>query len=131
MVIKAAAVADYTPRQKREGKLKKSGDFTLELVRTRDILQAMGEQKNGQVLVGFAAEAVDLEKNALGKMQRKHLDMIAANDISRSDIGFGSEKNAVTLYFADGRKRELPLARKREIADEILTEALDILKNRS
>ena len=131
MVIKAAAVADYTPRQKREGKLKKSGDFTLELVRTRDILQALGEQKNGQVLVGFAAEAVDLEKNALGKMQRKHLDMIAANDISRSDIGFGSEKNAVTLYFADGRKRELPLARKREIADEILTEALDILKNRS
>ena len=91
----------------------------------------MGEQKNGQVLVGFAAEAVDLEKNALGKMQRKHLDMIAANDISRSDIGFGSEKNAVTLYFADGRKRELPLAQKREIADEILTEALDILKNRS
>ncbi len=131
LVVKAAAVADYTPARTISGKMKKAGDFSLDLVRTRDILEAMGRQKKGQVLVGFAAEAAELEKNALGKIKRKNLDMIAANDISRSDIGFGSEENAVTLYFADGGKRELPLAPKSEIAHALLTEAMRLVTKKN
>lgn len=130
LVVKAAAVADYTPREKFSGKMKKGGDLALELVRTKDILKAMGERKKGQVLVGFAAEAADLEKNALGKLRGKNLDIIAANDISRSDIGFGSENNAVMLYFADGGKKELPLGSKKEIANCLLSEAMEIAKAR-
>lgn len=106
IAVKAAAVADYTPAHYQAGKIKKSGDMLLELRRTRDILQTLGAKKTAaQVLVGFAAEAADLEQNAMGKLQRKNLDFIAANDISRSDIGFGSEQNLVTLFFADGSKK--------------------------
>lgn len=130
LVVKAAAVADYTPKQKLSGKMKKGGDFALELVRTRDILKAMGERKKNQVLVGFAAEAADLEANAMGKLKGKNLDLIAANDISRSDIGFGSEENAVTLYFADGGKKELPLGSKKEIANALLSQAMELVKSR-
>ena len=130
LVVKAAAVADYTPKHKLSGKMKKGGDLALELVRTPDILKAIGQQKQGQVLVGFAAEAADLEKNALAKIKSKNLDLIAANDISRSDIGFGSENNAMTLYFADGSRKELPLAPKKEIADLILSEAMALMQKR-
>ncbi len=119
LVVKAAAVADYTPKHKLSGKMKKGGDLALELVRTPDILKAIGQQKQGQVLVGFAAEAADLEKNALAKIKSKNLDLIAAN-----------ENNAMTLYFADGSRKELPLAPKKEIADLILSEAMALVQKR-
>ena len=103
----------------------------LELRRTRDILQTLGAKKTAaQVLVGFAAEAADLEQNAMGKLQRKNLDFIAANDISRSDIGFGSEQNLVTLFFADGSKKTLEKAEKRQVAHALLDEAMRIYQAR-
>lgn len=112
IAVKAAAVADYTPASYQPGKIKKGEDMKLSLVRTQDILQNLGAKKQKQILVGFAAEAADLEQNALAKLQRKHLDMIAANDISRADIGFGSDENLVTLFFADGTKKVLQKAEK-------------------
>lgn len=130
IAVKAAAVADYTPAAYHPGKIKKSDDMQLALVRTRDILQSLGEKKQKQILVGFAAEAAELERNAQDKLQRKHLDMIAANDISRSDIGFGSDENLVTLFFADGTKKVLQKAEKEQIADGILDEALSLLQKR-
>lgn len=130
IAVKAAAVADYTPAAYHPGKIKKSDDMQLPLVRTRDILQSLGEKKQKQILVGFAAEAAELERNAQDKLQRKHLDMIAANDISRSDIGFGSDENLVTLFFADGTKKVLQKAEKEQIADGILDEALSLLQKR-
>ena len=126
IVIKAAAVADYTPAKQITGKMKKGGDFALELVRTTDILKELGAAKKNQVLVGFSAETSDLEKNAQGKLQRKKLDMIVANDVSRSDIGFGTNENAVTIYFADGRVEQLEKAPKTKIADQILNFALSL-----
>lgn len=131
IAVKAAAVADYTPASYQPGKIKKGEDMKLSLVRTQDILQNLGTKKQKQILVGFAAEAADLEQNALAKLQRKHLDMIAANDISRADIGFGSDENLVTLFFADGTKKVLQKAEKEQIADGILDEALHLLQRKA
>ena len=122
IVIMAAAVADYRPKQQLSGKMKKKdGDLTLELERTEDILKSLGETKRpGQILIGFAAETENLEQYALAKLKRKNLDWIAANDVSRSDIGFGSDANAVTLYGRSGEKIALPIASKAEIAAALL-----------
>lgn len=130
MLVKAAAVADYTPKEKIAGKMKKGGDMTLDLVRTKDILRELGQRKQGQVLIGFAAEAQDLEQNARRKLAEKNLDMIAANDISREDIGFGTDENSMTLYFADGRAALLEKASKEEIAGQVLDYGLEIWKER-
>ena len=107
LVVKAAAVADYTPASPMEGKMKKGGDFALELVRTKDILAELGARKERQVLVGFAAESAELERYARDKLRRKNLDLIAAEDISRQDIGFASDENCLHLYFADGRSVQI------------------------
>ncbi len=126
IIIKAAAVADYTPETKTDGKIKKSGDMSLKLVRTRDILLELGQNKGGRVLVGFAAEAADLLENAEGKLKKKNVDMICANDISKSEIGFGSDENAITLLFKDGRRETIEKCTKREAADRILDAILTI-----
>ena len=121
VVIMAAAVADYRPKQQIAGKMKKqSGDLCLELERTEDILKSLGEKKRPkQILAGFAAETY-----ALDKLKRKNLDWIAANDVSRNDIGFGSDANAVTLYGKSGEKIQLPIAPKAEIAAALLQHIL-------
>jgi len=121
-VIMAAAVADYRPRHVFDGKLKKlPGTLTLELERTEDILASLGQAKpDGQLLIGFAAETDDLIANAEGKLARKNLDWIVANDVRRTDRGFASDCNAVTLLARDGRRIELELAPKSEIARRIL-----------
>ncbi|MBQ9777019.1 MAG: phosphopantothenoylcysteine decarboxylase [Lentisphaeria bacterium] len=126
VVIMAAAVADYRPRQQISGKMKKKeGDLILELERTEDILKSLGEVKRpGQILVGFAAETENLELYALDKLKRKNLDWIAANDVSRSDIGFGSNDNAVTLYGRNSERIQLPVAPKAEIAAKLLDTVL-------
>ena len=118
VVIMAAAVADYRPVHVHQGKMKKlPGNLTLELERTEDILASLGQIKPaGQVLVGFAAETDDLLANAAGKLQRKNLDWIIANDVSKSDRGFGSSDNAVTMICRDGRQIDVPLASKQVIA---------------
>ncbi|MGI6664109.1 MAG: bifunctional phosphopantothenoylcysteine decarboxylase/phosphopantothenate--cysteine ligase CoaBC [Christensenellaceae bacterium] len=122
IVIKAAAVADYTPEVKLDGKMKKAEDFSLSLIRTADILRDMGEKKTHQILVGFAAETADLEKYAQEKVVKKNLDMIAANDVSRQDIGFGADENQMILYLKDGTKIELEKTTKAGIANRILDE---------
>ena len=121
IVIQAAAPADFRPVAVAESKIKKTGaGMKLELENTTDIAAELGRRKRpGQVLVGFAAETDDVLANAREKLARKNCDMIVANDVSRSDAGFGVDTNAVTLITADGA-RELPLMRKREAADGIL-----------
>ncbi len=122
LIVMTAAVADYRPVSAASGKLKKQpGRLTLELERTVDILAGLGQEKRpGQLLVGFAAETENLLAYAADKLERKNLDWIAANDVSRSDIGFGSDRNAVTLIGRNGAIFELGPAPKIEIARRLL-----------
>ncbi|MGN0849548.1 MAG: phosphopantothenoylcysteine decarboxylase [Victivallaceae bacterium] len=122
VIIMAAAVADYRPKAVFDGKLKKQeGGLFLELERTEDILLYLGEHKRpGQTLVGFAAEAIEVEANALGKLRKKNLDWIAANDIGAAGCGFAVNTNQVTLYSATGDRIILPLADKFTVANNIL-----------
>ena len=93
----------------------------LELERTEDILQSLGQRKRpGQVLVGFAAETDDLLANAQGKLERKNLDWIAANDVRSAVSGFGVDTNAITLLSRDARQIEIPLADKLTVARRLL-----------
>lgn len=124
-LLMAAAVADYRPAQVADHKMKKSdADLSIPLERTTDILLAVAEAKSVSgrptIVVGFAAETENLRKNALGKLERKRLDIIAANDVSASDAGFGVDNNRVTLFHKDGRIDELPLITKAEVADRIV-----------
>ena len=122
IIIMAAAVADYRPAQTLAGKMKKlPGRLVLELERTEDILAALGAAKQpGQVLVGVAAETDDLLANAGEKLRRKNLDWIVANDIGRTDRGFGSPDNAVVMLGRGGERFDFDLAPKLEIARRIL-----------
>ncbi len=124
-VIKAAAVADYRPKRVAAQKIKKSdGDWCLELERNPDILAWLGEHKEQQILVGFAAETNDVQQNALGKLQRKHLDLIAANDLTQEHSGFARDTNQITLYGADGSVQALPVLSKEAAADYLLDQVL-------
>ena len=130
-VIKAAAVADYRPKQVLDRKLKKTdGDLTLELERNVDILAWLGEHKTEQILVGFAAETDHVEQNALGKLQRKNLDFIAANDLTEVHSGFGKDTNRITLYGADHSVTNFPVLRKEDAADRILDAVLQLYQTK-
>lgn len=130
-VIKAAAVADYRPKTVASQKIKKSdGDWCLELERNPDILAWLGAHKNRQILVGFAAETNDVQQNALSKLQRKRLDLIAANDLTEQHSGFARDTNKITLYGADGSVTELPVLSKEQAADVLLDKVLAIYQNR-
>ncbi len=126
MLIMAAAVADYMPEERTAGKMEKSdGPLALTLVRTPDILAEAGKARGSArrpLLVGFAAESGDPIARARAKLRAKNADMIVANDISRSDAGFDSETNAVTLVTASGDE-PLVVAPKAEIAFAILDRA--------
>ncbi|KMK77156.1 bifunctional phosphopantothenoylcysteine decarboxylase/phosphopantothenate--cysteine ligase CoaBC [Alkalihalobacillus pseudalcaliphilus] len=123
IMIKSAAVADYRPAETFEQKRKKQpGDWSLQLERTQDILAKLGALKQDQVLIGFAAETNNVEENALGKLERKHLDVIVANDISQEGAGFKGDTNEVVIFTKDGHRFEVPQAQKVEVADKILTE---------
>ncbi|HSC76082.1 MAG TPA: bifunctional phosphopantothenoylcysteine decarboxylase/phosphopantothenate--cysteine ligase CoaBC [Pseudomonadales bacterium] len=104
IVIAAAAVADYRPVSVSQNKIKKAGSeiMTLELVRNPDIVASVAALDIAPFTIGFAAETESVEQYALDKMQRKKLDMIIANDVSRSDIGFGSEDNAAMVFWPEG-----------------------------
>jgi phosphopantothenoylcysteine decarboxylase/phosphopantothenate--cysteine ligase len=121
VAILAAAVADWRPAHVADQKRKKgaSTTLTLELERTPDILAALGGRERRPLLVGFAAETNDVEANARDKLRRKGCDLICANDVS-GEMGFGSEENAVRVFFKDGTSRELRRASKDVIADGIL-----------
>jgi phosphopantothenoylcysteine decarboxylase/phosphopantothenate--cysteine ligase len=130
IVVMAAAVADYTPRQRAGGKIEKSDTpMAVDLVRTADILADLGTARtagSGPVLIGFAAESGDPLARAREKLTRKKVDMIVANDISRSDAGFDADTNAVTLVTADAAD-PIPLASKAQIAGIILDRAEALL----
>ena len=121
VVIQAAAPADFRPAKVSGSKIKKTGEgMTLVLENTTDIAAELGRRKRpGQVLVAFAAETDDVLKNARGKLEKKNADLVVANDVSRSDAGFGVDTNAVTLITREGQQA-LPLMRKRDVADGIL-----------
>jgi phosphopantothenoylcysteine decarboxylase/phosphopantothenate--cysteine ligase len=116
-VVMCAAVADFRAARISPTKIRKDGGgWNLELSPTVDILDRLGRDKGRRVLVGFAAETGDIEQNAIGKLRKKNLDAIVANDVSRADIGFESDDNEVRIFFSDGEVRELPLATKEGIA---------------
>jgi phosphopantothenoylcysteine decarboxylase/phosphopantothenate--cysteine ligase len=129
VIIKAAAVSDYRPRQFLPYKVKKTEDVqTLELVRNPDILAELGQRKGKRVLVGFAAETEELLTNAQKKVQAKHLDMIVANEVGHAGSGFQSEANKVLILHDDGRIEDLPLMSKQQLAHEILTRVAERLR---
>lgn len=123
LIILSAAVADYRPVICSQSKLKKTeGNLFLELERTEDIALSLGKLKrNNQILVGFAAETDDLEANALKKMKAKNFDWIAANEVGKPGRGFAADNNAITLYASDGRRFNLELKPKKELAAELLS----------
>ena len=129
LVVMAAAVADYTPARRADGKIEKEdGALHLELVRTPDILADLGRARSGAspVLIGFAAESGDPARRGREKLLRKNVDMIVANDVSRSDAGFDVDTNMVTLVTASGDE-VVPLAPKSHIAGVILDRAETLL----
>ncbi|HDT2100179.1 TPA: bifunctional phosphopantothenoylcysteine decarboxylase/phosphopantothenate--cysteine ligase CoaBC [Listeria innocua] len=128
--VMTAAVADYTPANVSEQKIKKQpGDFTIEMKRTKDILLEIGQNKTAdQVVIGFAAETENIETNALKKLTSKNADMIVANNISEAGAGFSGDTNIVTLYRNDGSNEALPLLDKKEVAEHIIEEAANFLR---
>lgn len=131
VVIKAAAVADYRPKQVAGRKLKKDEavpEVTLES--TPDILAEVGKRKGRRILVGFAAETEDLVENARKKLQRKNLDLMVANNVSQPGAGFDADTNAVKILDAQGKVEELPVQSKRSVADRVLDRVVGLLKQR-
>lgn len=122
VAIFCAAVADYRVAEQAVEKIKKSSDtLTLELVKNPDILgSARGEFGFDGFLFGFAAETNNVEEHAKGKLQRKGCDLLVANDVSRSDIGFDHQENEVIAFHRSGEKTPLPRALKSEIARELI-----------
>lgn len=120
--ILCAAVADYRPKIMETNKIKKKeGAFFLELERTEDILFSLGQMKtSAQRLIGFAAETENLAENALGKLKRKNLDWIAANQVGLPGQGFQSDRNEITLYGVNGETVQLPLTEKKLLARQML-----------
>ena len=127
VVIQAAAPADYRAREISPTKIKRTGDsLMIELVPNPDIAAALGARKRpGQTLVGFAAETNNVIENAQGKLKRKSLDLIVANDVTRAGAGFDVDTNIVTLIDGEGMK-ELPMMTKREVADGILDRVAEL-----
>jgi phosphopantothenoylcysteine decarboxylase/phosphopantothenate--cysteine ligase len=129
----AAAVADFRPAGPAEQKIKREGSIPeIRLEPAPDILASVTEYKtaNGypRIIVGFAAESQDLLANAQKKLARKRLDLIAANDISAPDAGFGVDTNRVILLDPNGRVDELPLLSKSEVARAILQRVVSLLE---
>jgi phosphopantothenoylcysteine decarboxylase / phosphopantothenate---cysteine ligase len=123
VVVKAAAVLDYRPREAAAQKIKKEDrSFSLELRPNPDILSELGSLKGSRLctLVGFAAETNDLLSNARAKLERKNLDMIVANDVTAADAGFDSDTNRVKVLFRDGSVEDWPLLSKQQVADRLL-----------
>lgn len=130
IVIKAAAVADYRVKNVSDQKIKKNdAELTLVLEKNPDILKELGEMKQPhQTLVGFAAETQNLLQYAKGKLEKKNLDMIVANDVSKPQAGFNVDTNLIKLLKRDGSIEELPLMSKKELAYIILERVMKLRK---
>lgn len=131
IIIKAAAVADYTPESVCDEKIKKSdNDLTIALKRTQDILKYLGERKGDkQVICGFAMETQNMVENARAKLQNKNVDIIAANNVKVSDAGFEKDTNILTLITKDD-EIQLELMSKFECANKLLDEIIKIRANK-
>lgn len=126
IVIKSAAVADYKAKDYSEQKIKKAeGNLIIEMERDNDILLSLGQNKKKQILVGFAAESQNLLENAKGKLSKKNLDFIVANDITSKETGFASNDNKVTIINKNGETFSLDKMSKREVAQNLF----DIINN--
>lgn len=120
ILIMAAAVADYKARRPSSDKIKKDGnEFTLELVKTTDILKELGKLKRDQVLVGFAAETDPSDASPLKKLKEKSLDLVVANNITLKGAEFGSDTNIVVFFDRKGKKEVFPLLSKEKVAENI------------
>lgn len=128
IIVKAAAVADYTPESYVDSKIKKKdGDLSIPLKRTMDILKYLGEnKKEGQFLCGFSMETDNMLENSKAKLSKKNADMIVANNLKDAGSGFKTDTNAVTLITRDGH-RSLELKSKAEVAKEIFDEILGLI----
>jgi len=132
VVIKAAAVADYSPETQSSSKIKKKEfDLVLKLRRNPDILEELGRKKEDKIIVGFAAETEELIKNAQEKLRKKNLDMIVANDVSKRDSGFEVDTNRAILIKKDGTMEKTGLLKKEELANLILDRVKEIYERRS
>lgn len=127
MIVKSAAVADYRPGTVGEEKIKKSdGDMSIALERTDDILGWLGShRREGQVLCGFSMETQNMLENSAAKLEKKHVDMIVANNLKVSGAGFGTDTNVVTFITKDGAE-ELPILTKDEVAHRLLDRLLKL-----
>ncbi len=128
ITVMAAAVADYTPVIKANEKIKKAESrFTIELEKTKDVLASMGQQKKkGQVLVGFALETNNEEKNALEKMKRKNTDLIILNSLRDEGAGFGHDTNKVTIYNKNGEVYRFEQKPKQAVAADIVDKIIQL-----
>jgi len=126
----SAAVADFTPVNVSAQKIKKQdNDLNIELKKTTDILKTLGEQKRkGQILVGFALETNDEEKNAIDKLQRKNLDFIVLNSLNDAGAGFKIDTNKITIIDNKLQKTTFELKDKNEVAKDICNKVAELIK---
>lgn len=129
VIIKSAAVADYKPKTYSDKKIKKSNDdLVIELDRNKDIAYELGKIKKDKILVGFAAETNDLIENAKGKVNKKNLDFIVANDLNEEGAGFGTDTNIVKIIDKEGNISKYPQMKKDEVANVILDKVKSLLE---
>jgi phosphopantothenoylcysteine decarboxylase/phosphopantothenate--cysteine ligase len=125
VVIAAAAVADYTPKNVASQKLKKTeGDFSIELVKTKDILASLGAAKKNQLLIGFALETENEVAHAKMKIEKKNLDLIVLNSLNDEGAGFGKPTNKITFITKDFKEEPMELKSKEEVAIDILNKVI-------
>ena len=128
IIIKAAAVSDYRPVDSFQQKIKKEKDeMVLSLQKNQDILEELGRRKENRLLVGFAAETENLEKNSVNKLVRKNLDIIVGNLVGHPSSGFGSDTNKVTFFYKDGTTESFPEMEKDEVANILLDRIVTML----
>ena len=132
-IVMSAAVSDYAPSRKENGKIKKTSQkkFILELVQNPDILKELGQRKESKILVGFCAETKDLEKEAHRKLREKSLDLIVANDITEEGAGFKGDTNIVTLINNKGKVEHLSRRSKREVARAVWNKIKELMESKS
>ncbi|HBS60829.1 MAG TPA: bifunctional phosphopantothenoylcysteine decarboxylase/phosphopantothenate--cysteine ligase CoaBC [Firmicutes bacterium] len=132
VVIKTAAVADYRPKVTTEQKIKKAaGELVLTLEKTPDILRELGQQKQHQILVGFAAETENLLEHGRDKLYRKNLDMLVVNDVTAAGAGFATDTNIVNIMFPDGTVEEWPIMTKKRVAEKLLGKIIELMQKKS
>jgi phosphopantothenoylcysteine decarboxylase/phosphopantothenate--cysteine ligase len=129
IIIKSAAVADYRPAEISSEKIKKSDEeLVIKLQKNPDILQELGKVKGSRVLIGFAMETQNLIENAKAKVAKKNLDFIVANDLRTEGAGFAGDTNVVKIIDKNGNVQEIPLMRKRDLADIVLDKAISVYR---